>query len=129
MWTAPSVIRRNDHLTGNTLLGAGAVHHIIKRHMHCSKQRINLGAFGQVLGSLTNYNLASPDKDDLSVLRGIAPGHHGYIVEINPNGLCFEIGALRPRCHCQKLSLPGLTLLKPKFAFAVIRQSRSSPTK
>jgi len=22
------VIRRNDHLTGNTLLGAGAVHHI-----------------------------------------------------------------------------------------------------
>ena len=23
------MIRRNDHLTGNTLLGAGAVHHII----------------------------------------------------------------------------------------------------
>jgi hypothetical protein len=23
------VIRRNDHLTGNALLGAGAVHHII----------------------------------------------------------------------------------------------------
>src|SRR5262245_29227123 len=82
--------------------------------MHCSKQGINLGAFGQVLGSLTNYNLASPDKDDLSVLRGIAPGHHGYIVEINPNASCFQIGALRPRCQCQKFSLPGLILLQPK---------------
>jgi hypothetical protein len=46
---------------------------------------------GQVLESLTDYNLASADEDDLSVLRSIAPSHHGYIVEINPNGLCFEI--------------------------------------
>jgi hypothetical protein len=97
--------------------------------MQCSKQRIKLGAFGQVLGSLTNYNLASADEDDLSVLRSIAPGHHGYIVEINPNGLCFEIGALHPRCHCQKLSLPGLILLQTQIAFAVTRQRRSSAIK
>jgi hypothetical protein len=36
--------------------------------MQCSKQPVNLGAFGQVLGSLTDYNLASADEDDLSVL-------------------------------------------------------------
>src|SRR5262249_28087083 len=47
--------------------------------------------------------------------RSIAPSHHGYIVEINPNGLCFEIGALHPRCHYRKLSLPGLTLLQSKL--------------
>src|SRR5262249_24718681 len=87
----------------------------IRRHMQCSKQPVNLGAFGQVLGSLTDYNLASADEDDLSVLRSIAPSHHGYIVEINPNGLCFEIGALHPRCHCRKLSLPGLILLQSKL--------------
>jgi hypothetical protein len=52
------------------------------------KQPINLGALGQIFGSLTDYNLASADEDDLSVLRSIAPSHHGYIVEINPNGLC-----------------------------------------
>jgi hypothetical protein len=28
------VILRNDHLTGNTLLGAGAVHHITFKLMH-----------------------------------------------------------------------------------------------
>jgi hypothetical protein len=28
MWTAPVCDSRNDHLTGNTLLGAGVVHHI-----------------------------------------------------------------------------------------------------
>ena len=50
--------------------------------------------------------MASADEDDLRVLRSVTPTHHGYIVEINPNGLCFEIGALRPRCHCRKLSLP-----------------------
>src|SRR5215475_1359779 len=72
-----------------------------------------LAAFGQVLGSLTDYNLASADEDDLSVLRSIAPSHHSNIVEINPNGLCFEIGALHPRGHCRKLSLPGLILLQP----------------
>jgi len=83
--------------------------------MQSSKQPVNLGAFGQVLGSLTDYNLASADEDDLSVLRGIAPSHHGYIVEINPNGLCFEIGALHPRCHCRSLSLPGLILLQSKL--------------
>ena len=53
--------------------------------MQCSKQPINLGAFGQVLGSLTDYNLASADEDDLSVLRSIAPSHHGHIVEIVAN--------------------------------------------
>src|SRR5215510_5364898 len=58
----------------------------IRRHMQCSKQPVNLGAFGQILGSLTDYNLASADEDDLSVLRSIAPSHHSYIVEINPNG-------------------------------------------
>ena len=41
---------------------------------------LNLLAFGQVLGSLTDYNLASADEDDLSVLRSIAPSHHRYIV-------------------------------------------------
>jgi hypothetical protein len=55
-----------------------------------------LGAFGQVLGSLTDYNLPSADEDDLSILWSIAPSHHGYIVEINPNGLCFEISTLHP---------------------------------
>src|SRR6516165_2554086 len=75
--------------------------------MQCSKQPVNLGTFGQVLGSLTDYNFASADEDDLGVLRSIAPGHHGYIVEIDPNGLCFEISALHPRCHSRKLSLPG----------------------
>ena len=79
--------------------------------MQCSKQPVNLGAFGQVLGSLTDYNLASADEDDLSVLRSIASSDHGCIVEINPNGLCLEIGALHPRCHCRSLSLPGLILL------------------
>jgi hypothetical protein len=52
--------------------------------MQRSKQ---LGAFGQALGSLKDYNLAPADENDLGVLRGIAPSHHGYIVEINPNGL------------------------------------------
>jgi hypothetical protein len=28
MWTAPLCDSRNDHLTGNALLGAGVVHHI-----------------------------------------------------------------------------------------------------
>ena len=37
--------------------------------MQCSKPPVNLGAFGQVLGSLTDYNLASADEDDLGVLR------------------------------------------------------------
>ena len=83
--------------------------------MLCSKQPVNLGAFGQILGSLTDYNLASADEDDLSVLRSIAPSHHGYIVEIDPNGLCFEIGALHPRCHSRKLFLPGLILLQSKL--------------
>ena len=87
----------------------------IRRHMQCSKRPINLGAFGQVLGSLTDYNLASADEDDLSVLRSIAPSHHSYIVKIDPNGLCFEIGALHPRCHCRKLSLPGLILLQSEL--------------
>jgi len=32
------VIRRNDHLTGNPLLGAGAVHHINSGLMHRSKK-------------------------------------------------------------------------------------------
>jgi hypothetical protein len=50
----------------------------------------HLGALGQVLGSLTDYNLASAYEDDLSVLRSIAPSHHGYIVQINPNGLCLR---------------------------------------
>src|SRR5262249_53264048 len=98
------------------------------RHMQCSKQPINLGAFGQVLGSLTDYNLASTDEDDLSVLRSIAPSHHGYIVEINPKGLCFEIGALHPRCHCRKLSLPGLILLQPKLPLRLpARAARQLP--
>ena len=83
--------------------------------MQCSKQPVNLGTFGQVLGSLTDYNFASADEDDLGVLRSIAPSHHGYIVEIDPNGLCFEIGALHPRCHCRSLSLPGLILLQSKL--------------
>jgi hypothetical protein len=48
------------------------------------QQPANLGTFGQVLGSLTDYNFASADEDDLGVLRSIAPGHHGYIVEIDP---------------------------------------------
>jgi hypothetical protein len=85
--------------------------------MQCSKQPVNLGAFGQVLGSLTDYNLASTDEDDLSVLRSIAPSHHGYIVEINPNGLCLEISALHPRCHRRCLSLPGFILLRSKLPF------------
>jgi hypothetical protein len=93
----------------------GGLGSTIRRHMQCSKRPINLGAFGQVLGSLTDYNLASADEDDLSVLRSIAPSHHGYIVEINPNGLCLEIGALHPRCHCLKLFLPGLILLQPQL--------------
>src|SRR6516165_7340812 len=75
--------------------------------MRCSKQPVNLGTFGQVLGSLADYNFASADEDDLGVLRSIAPSHHGYIVEIDPNGLCFEISAFHPRCHSRKLSLPG----------------------
>src|SRR6516162_4847170 len=79
-------------------------------HMQCSKQPANLGTLGQVLGSLTDYNFASADEDDLGVPRSIAPSHHGYIVEIDPNGLCFEISALHPRCHSRKLSLPGRTL-------------------
>ena len=62
-----------------------------RRHMQCSKQPVNLGTFRQVLGSLTDYNFASADEDDLGVLRSIAPSHHGYIVQIDPNGLCFEI--------------------------------------
>jgi hypothetical protein len=96
--------------------------------MQCSKQPVNLGAFGQVLGSLTDYNLASADEDDLSVLRSIAPSHHGYIVEINPNGLCFEIGALHPRCHYRKLSLPGLTLLQSKLPLRLpARAARQVP--
>ena len=100
----------------------------IRRHMQCSKQPVNLGAFGQVLGSLTDYNLASADEDDLSVLRGIAPSHHGYIVEINPNGLCFEIGALHPRCHCRSLSLPGLILLQSKLPLRLpARAARQLP--
>jgi hypothetical protein len=74
-----------------------------RRHMQCSKQPVNLGRFDQVLGSLTDYNFASADEDDLSVLRSIAPSHHGYVVEIDPNGLCFEISALHPRCHSRKL--------------------------
>ena len=78
------------------------------RHMQCSKQPVNLGAFGQVLGSLTDYNLASADEDDLSVLRNIAPSHHGHIVEIDPNGLRFEIGTLHPRCHSRKLFFIGI---------------------
>jgi hypothetical protein len=96
--------------------------------MQSSKQPVNLGAFGQVLGSLTDYNLASADEDDLSVLRGIAPSHHGYIVEINPNGLCFEIGALHPRCHCRSLSLPGLILLQSKLPLRLpARAARQLP--
>jgi hypothetical protein len=75
--------------------------------MQCSKQPVNLGAFGQALGLLTDYNLAPADENNLSVLQIIAPCHHSYIVEINPNGLCFEIAALHPRCHSRKLSLPG----------------------
>src|SRR5262252_8654957 len=75
--------------------------------MQRSKQPVNLGTFGQVLGSLTDYNFASADEADLGVLRSIAPSHHGYIVEIDPNGLWFEISALHPRCHSRKLSLPG----------------------
>ena len=51
---------------------------------------LNLLAFGQVLGSLTDYNLASADEDDLSVLRSIAPSHHRYIVEIDPNGCALR---------------------------------------
>ena len=78
--------------------------------MQCSKQPVNLGTTGQVLGSLTDYNFASADEDDLGVLRSIAPSHHGYIVEIDPNGLCFQISALHPRCHSGKLSLPGRNL-------------------
>ena len=58
--------------------------------MQCSKQPGNLGAFGQVLGSLADYNLASADEDDLSVLRSIAPSHHRYIVEIDPNGCALR---------------------------------------
>jgi hypothetical protein len=100
----------------------------IRRHMQCSKQPVNLGAFGQVLGSLTDYNLASADEDDLSVLRSIAPSHHCYIVEINPNGLCFEIGALHPRCHCRSLSLPGLILLQSKLPLRLpARAARQLP--
>jgi hypothetical protein len=96
--------------------------------MQCSKQPVNLGAFGQVLGSLTDYNLASADEDDLSVLRSIAPSHHGYIVEINANGLCFEIGALHPRCHCLKLSLPGLIPLQSKLPLRLpARAARQLP--
>jgi hypothetical protein len=96
--------------------------------MRCSELPVNLGTFGQVLGSLTDYDLASADEDDLSVLRSIAPSHHGYIVEINPNGLCFEIGALHPRCHCRKLSLPGLILLQFQIALALpARAARQLP--
>src|SRR5215472_10689063 len=87
----------------------------ISGHMQCSKQPANLGTFGQVLGSLTDYNLASADEDDLGVLWSIAPSHHGYIVEIDPNGLRFEISARHPRCHSRKLSLPGLILLQSKL--------------
>jgi len=96
--------------------------------MQSSKQPVNLGAFGQVLGSLTDYNLASADEDDLSVLRSIASSDHGCIVEINPNGLCFEIGALHPRCHCRSLSLPGLILLQSKLPLRLpARAARQLP--
>ena len=74
---------------------------------------LNLRAFGQVLGSLTDYNLASADEDDLSVLRSIAPSHHRYIVEIDPNGLCFEIGAFHPRCHSRTSPLLDLSRFNP----------------
>jgi hypothetical protein len=96
----------------------------ISRHMQCSKQPVNLGALGQALGLLTDYNLAPADENDLSVLRNIAPSHHGYIVEINPNGLCFEIAALHPRCHSRKLSLPGMILLPSQIAWVRSRREQ-----
>jgi hypothetical protein len=49
--------------------------------------------------------VASADEDDL---RRIAPSHHGYIVEINPNGLCCT----SPMTPFRKLSLPGLILFQ-----------------
>jgi hypothetical protein len=94
----------------------------IRRHMQCSKQPVNLGAFGQIFGSLTDYNLASADEDDLRVLQSIAPSHHGYIVEINPNGLCFEIGALHPRCHCRSLFLARIDPASIQIALAIYPQ-------
>jgi hypothetical protein len=92
--------------------------------MQCSKQPVNLGAFGQALGPLTDYNLAPADENDLSVPRNIAPSHHGHIVKINPNGLCFDVAALHPRCHSRKLSLRGMILLPSQIA-ADIGPSRS----
>jgi hypothetical protein len=64
--------------------------------------------------------LASADEDDLSVLRSIALSHHGYIVEINPNGLCFEIGALHPRCHLPETLLARIDPASVQIALSAL---------
>jgi hypothetical protein len=82
-------------------------------HRQCSDQ--------EQFGLATRFQaLASADEDDLSVLRSIALSHHGYIVEINPNGLCFEIGALHPRCHLPETLLARIDPASVQIALSAL---------
>jgi len=44
------VILRNDHLTGNTLLGAGAVHHIMSVILRCGNYSVEQHHFVVAIG-------------------------------------------------------------------------------
>src|SRR6516164_10003677 len=54
--------------------------------MQCSKRPVNLGAFGQALGLLTNYNLAPADEKDprMTALRRRGKLCYGSFLKIHP---------------------------------------------
>src|SRR5262249_24397379 len=56
------------------------------RHMQCSKRPVNLGAFGQALGLLRNYNLAPADEKDprMTALRRRRKLCYGSFLKIHP---------------------------------------------
>jgi hypothetical protein len=54
--------------------------------MQCSKRPVNLGAFGQAIGFLTNYNLAPADEKDprMTALRRRGKLCYGSFLKIHP---------------------------------------------
>jgi hypothetical protein len=72
--------------TSGKAVGRVGVTRLSYKHMQCSKRPVNLGAFGQALGLLTNYNLAPADEKDprMTALRRRGKLCYGSFLKIHP---------------------------------------------
>ena len=105
------------------------------RHMQCSKRPVNLGAVGQAIGFLTNYNLAPADEKDprMTALRRRGKLCYGSFLKSTPrfqSATALRNSTIRTR-NANRLLLSRQNLLSMRVTTRSHRkeiESSSAPT-